>query len=73
MMERESPQVSRGVFLLWNISFNALDSGLRDFLFGPLEISTIEIQLDFPDLRPTGRTRSGAGRTSCVLSWRISA
>src|SRR5664279_5365351 len=73
MMERESPQVSRGVFLVWNIPFNALDSGLRDFLFGPLKSAQFRLQLDFPKLRPTGRTRSGAGRTRCVLSWKISA
>jgi len=36
-MERESHQVSRGLFLVWNISFNALDSGFRDFLFGPMK------------------------------------
>ena len=63
---RESPQVSRGVFLLWKIPFNALDSGLRDFLFGPLKSAQFRFQLDFPKLRPTGRTR-------CVLSWRISS
>ena len=54
MMRGESPQASRGVFLLWNISFNALDSGLRDFLFGPLEISSIQIPAGFPEIAPYG-------------------